>query len=271
MNSNPIGIFDSGIGGLTVVREVMKALPGESIVYFGDTARVPYGSKSRETVTKFSVQIMNFLLSHKAKAIVIACNTVCSNSFDELTKLYSLPIIEVVRPGALLGLKHAKNNRIGIIGTEATIRSGAYERVIKEMCPTATVFSKACPLFVPIAEERWNISHNPEITSKICELAAEAYLPELLFKKIDSLVLGCTHYPLLIDSLRKITGDVTIVNPAEEVAIQMKSYLKDNNLCNTGNVTHKFFASDNAEKFEQICSNILGDTFKTKKIDIENY
>ena len=196
MDNRPIGIFDSGVGGLTVVKQIIKALPNEDIIYFGDTARVPYGSKTKETVTNFSAQIIRFLLSKNVKTIIIACNTVSSNSYDELIKMFDLPIIEVVTPGVEACLNATKNKIVGIIGTEATVKSGAYEKKIRQKDNNIKVYSKACPLFVPLAEEGWT-------DNDISRQTAEIYLRDLTEKNIDSIILGCTHYPLLKKSSAK--------------------------------------------------------------------
>lgn len=265
MDNRPIGVFDSGVGGLTVAKEVIKVLPNENIIYFGDTARVPYGSKSKETVTKFSGQIIRFLMSKNVKAVVIACNTVSSNSFEKLKEEFSVPIVEVVTPGVEACIKATKNKIVGIIGTEATIKSGAYEKKLKEYDKNIKVFSKACPLFVPIAEEGW-------ADNEVARLTAEIYLKELLEKGIDSVVLGCTHYPLLKNCVRKVLGEgVSIVDPACAAALKMKEYLENNNMLadNLGEVS--FFVSDNTEKFDFICQSVLGKSCSAEKIDIDIY
>lgn len=267
MNNNPIGIFDSGVGGLTVVHEVQKALPNEEIIYFGDTARVPYGSKSKETITKYSKQIVHFLLSKNVKAIIIACGTVSSNSYEELTEAFDIPIIEMVTHGVNACLAVTKNNRVGVIGTEGTIRSHAYDTLLKKKCPEIEVYSKACPLFVPLAEEGWT-------NNSIAQLTTEIYLQELIDKKIDSLILACTHYPLLLDSIKKMVGDIEIINPAIEAADKMKFFLEANNLKRNGSEpspAHNFYISDNTEKFNRICQLVLGDDSHAQMVDIEKY
>lgn len=267
-NDNPIGIFDSGVGGLTVVKEVIKALPNENIIYFGDTARVPYGSKSKETVFKFSCQIINFLKTKNVKAIIIACNTVSSNCYEDLKKHFpDIPILEVVNPGVFSAIKVSKNFKIGIIGTEGTIKSGQYEFKIKQKINNSQVFSKACPLFVPLAEEGW---FENDITVNI----ANVYLKNLIKNNIDTLVLGCTHYPLLKNSIKKVLGEkINIIDPAFETALSMKKFLIENNLNNTSNnkIYHKFFVSDKNEKFDFICSLLLNKNYSAQKINIENY
>ncbi len=263
--SKAIGIFDSGIGGLTVVREVMKELPNENIIYFGDTARVPYGSKSKDTVTKFSEQIVRFLLSKDVKAIIIACNTVSSNSYDDLRSTFDIHFAEVVTPGAEACISGLKGSRVGVIGTEATIRSGAYERKLRQFMPDITVFSKACPLFVPLAEEGWT-------NNTVARITAEIYLQELIDKEIEALILGCTHYPLIADCIRGAAGFIRIVNPAEAVAANMKKFLTESNLLNDGQgAESRFFVSDNTYKFNRMCGLMLGNIYEAEKVDIERY
>ena len=219
-NNAPIGVFDSGLGGLTVVREIMRNLPDERIVYFGDTARVPYGSKSPDTIIRYSRQIVRFLEQQEVKAIVIACNTASALALDTVEKETSLPILGVVRPGADMAVASTKNNRIGVIATEGTIRSGLYNRLIREADPRMQVFTKACPLFVPLVEEGWT---KDPITKEV----ANRYLQELLDSEIDTLIMGCTHYPLLRSLLKEVVGDgVQLVNPAYETAQVLGKQIK---------------------------------------------
>lgn len=265
IDNRPIGIFDSGVGGLTVVKEVVKVMPNENIVYFGDTARVPYGSKSKETIYKFSCRIIRFLKEQNVKAIIIACNTVSSNCYEELKQQFpDIPIIEVLYSGVKSSIATTKNNKIGVIGTEGTIRSNKYEEEIKKIIPHAEVFSKACPLFVPLAEEGFT---DNQVTIDI----AKIYLEELN-NKIDCLILGCTHYPLLKDSIKKaLEGDIKIVNPALETAKKMQRYLEKNNMQNFDGGNYHFFVSDYSDKFNFICKKLLQKDYTTHKIDIENY
>mgnify|MGYP000463476893 CR=1 FL=1 len=208
----PIGVFDSGVGGLTVVREIMRNLPDERIVYFGDTARVPYGSKSKNTVIRYSRQIVHFLETQQVKAIVIACNTASALALDTIEKEIDLPIIGVVKPGAQMAVETTQNKRVGVIATESTIQSGLYQQLITEADPAITVYGKPCPLFVPLVEEGWT-------KDPITEEVARRYLAEILDKDIDTLIMGCTHYPLLRSLLRKVVGEkVTLVNPAYETS-----------------------------------------------------
>ncbi|MCD7904959.1 MAG: glutamate racemase [Clostridiales bacterium] len=266
MDTRPIGIFDSGVGGLTVAKQVIKAIPNEDTIYFGDTARVPYGTKSKETVTEFSRQIMRFLISKNVKAVVIACNTVSSNSYHELRAEFDIPIIEVVGPGVESCLEITKTNRVGIIGTSATIASGAYEKRLKAARPGIRVFQKPCPLFVSLAEEGFT-------ENDIAKLTVKTYLTELKEKNIDSLILGCTHYPMLKKTIGEFMGEsVKIVDPAVETAHKMKDCLRENNM--TGNETegkHIFYCSDDCGQFNLICKANLGIDYPVHKESAEKY
>lgn len=268
MDKRPIGIFDSGVGGLTVAKQIIKILPNEDIVYFGDTARVPYGSKSRETVTKFSEQIIRFLITKNVKAVVIACNTVSSNSYESLSETFcDLPIIEVVTPGVESCLKATKNKRVGLIGTKGTVSSGAYERKLKNADSEIQVFKKACPLFVPLAEEGW-------VDNEIARLTVEEYLRELVEKDIDSIILGCTHYPILKSVIGEFIGEkVIIVDPAKATALKLKEYLHNNDMLtdNKGEGRREFYVSDNYANFDKICESVLHYTCQAEKVDIEKY
>lgn len=270
-SSAPIGVFDSGVGGLTVAREIMRNLPDEHIVYFGDTARVPYGSKSQETVIRYSKQIVRFLQTQHVKAIVIACNTASALALDAIEGELDIPILGVLRPGAKVAAETTKNKRVGVIATESTIRSGMYGRYIKAHDPEITVYGKACPLFVPLVEEGW-------LKDPVTEEVARRYLKELLEKDIDSLILGCTHYPLIRSLMRKIVGDkVQLVNPAYETALELGRLLTREGLANDGSTNcagekYQFFVSDAAEKFAEFANSILPyDVKKTRKINIEEY
>ena len=267
----PIGIFDSGVGGLTVVREVMRNIPKERIIYFGDTARVPYGSKSKETILRYSRQIVNFLRSQDVKAIVIACNTASAFALEELSQEIDIPIIGVVKPGAKVACATTKNNRVGVIGTKGTIASGLYTELIQEINPNIHVVGKACPLFVPLVEENW-------LKDPVTKEVATRYLEELKEQDIDTLILGCTHYPLLRSMLRGIMGeDVTLVNPAYETACRLREMLHDMHLMNDQSLEegvnpHQFFVSDAAESFRDFANSILPcEIEKAKKINIEDY
>ncbi len=268
MDSRPIGVFDSGIGGLTVVKEIMDQLPGESIVYFGDTARVPYGTKSKETVTRFSFQCIKFLLEQKVKAIVIACNTASASSLDSIIQSFDIPVVGVVEPGAIAACNVTKANKIGIIGTEATVSSGAYEKEINVINNDVKMVFKACPLFVPIVEEGWQ-------DTEIADLTARQYLEELKGKGIDALVMACTHYPLLEQTIGRIMGEeIRLVNPAFETAKALKELLISLDIQNqeAAHGAYQFFVSDNPVKFKKVGENFLRKPIAhVQKIDIEKY
>lgn len=267
----PIGVFDSGVGGLTVVREIMRQIPNEKIVYFGDTARVPYGSKSKETVTRYSRQIVRFLQTMQVKAIVVACNTASAYALDELEKEIDVPIIGVVRPGAKVAVDATKNGRIGVIGTRATIGSDIYTTYIRQINPAVDVIGKACPLFVSLVEE--GLWQDP-VTDEI----AMRYLSELIDIDIDTLILGCTHYPLIRSTVGRIMGDhVTLVNPAYETARELKELLMEKGLFNPvppglGTNKYQFFVSDGAEQFIHFANSIIKyGILSAKIVNIEEY
>ena len=252
-DSRPIGIFDSGVGGLTVFSEIERALPGEEVVYFGDTARVPYGTKSKETVTKFSVENVEFLMRHNVKLVVVACNTASSLSLDFLKRCFRVPIIGVIEPGARNAVNITRNFKIGIIGTSATIYSGAYEKAIRKINSKIALFSQKCPLFVPLAEEGWT---GEKVTLDI----ASIYLEPLKKKGIDTLILGCTHYPLLKNTIERVMGRrVCLVDSAQAVAKEAKGILAASGLLNSspGKKRHKFFVSDQPENFIRLGGRIL--------------
>ena len=267
MDLRPIGIFDSGLGGLTVFKEIVSLMPNENIVYFGDTARIPYGSKSKETVTKFAMQNTRFLLSKNVKIVVVACNTASAYAYETLKKSFDIPIVAVIEPGAKAAVNATKNKRIGVVGTEGTIASGSFEKKILELDSSIKVFSKPCPLFVPLVEEGWT---DKEVTY----LVAKEYLEEFNEKEIDTLVLGCTHYPFLQDVIKKVLPDVMLINPALETARQVFEVLKENDMLNNSSEepTYYFYASDNLKKFESVASIFLNEKIKCEeKIDIEKY
>ncbi len=255
-HNSPIGVFDSGVGGLTVAREIMRQLPNERIVYFGDTARVPYGNKSKETVMKYSRQIVHFLMTQQVKAIVVACNTASAYALDELEHEVDIPIIGVVRPGARAAMEATKNGKIGVIGTEATISSGIYNRYIEKNDRSVKIIGKACPLFVPLVEE--GLWEDP-VTDEI----ARRYLAELIDRDIDTLILGCTHYPMIRSTVGRIMGrQVTLVNPAYETARELKEMLLEKGLESEhrpglGTELYRFFVSDAADKFQRFANSIL--------------
>ena len=270
-HNRPIGVFDSGVGGLTVAREIMRQLPNERIVYFGDTARVPYGNKSRETITKFSRQIVRFLETQQINAIVVACNTASAYALEELEKEVDLPMIGVVKPGVRAALGATKNKKIGVVATEATIHSGIYSRYIEKNDKDVTVLGKACPLFVPLVEE--GLWEDP-VTDEI----ARRYLAELIDSGIDTLILGCTHYPMLRSTVAKIMGEsVTLVNPAYETARELKQLLEEKDLESEhrpglGTELYRFFVSDAADKFQRFANSILTyGILSAKVINIDEY
>lgn len=270
-NNAPIGVFDSGVGGLTVAREIMRQIPDERIIYFGDTARLPYGTKSQETIIRFARQIVNFLKTKNVKAIVVACNTASAYALETIEREVDIPIIGVVKPGARTAAASTQNKRIGVIATEGTIGSGMYTRFIHEIDPDVAVFGKACPLFVPLVEE--GMLHD-----FVTEEIANRYLAELKAQKIDTLILGCTHYPLLRSLLGKCMGEnVSLVNPAYETAVSLRELLTEQGILaepkkNGGQPRHEFYVSDGAAKFEVFANGILPyDVRKTQILDIEAF
>ena len=270
-NNKPIGVFDSGVGGLTVFRELINELPRERLIYFGDTARVPYGSKSKDTVTKYSEQIVRFLLEQNVKAIVVACNTASAMALDTIEKEIDIPIIGVVKPGAQTAVKATEVNKVGVIGTEATISSEMYSDYIRSIDDTIKVIGKSCPLFCPLVEE--GLWEDP-----VTEEIARRYLMELVDTGIDTLILGCTHYPLIKRTIQRVVGeDITLVNPAYETALECKRMLKEKELLNEEPIhisenAFTFYVSDEAEKFRRFANSILPmGILGAKKIDIERY
>lgn len=255
----PIGIFDSGLGGLTVLKELKRVLPNESFIYFGDTARVPYGTRSPETIIEYAIQDENFLLSKNVKLMIAACGTVSSVAYETAKKL-SVPFFEVVTPAAVSAVKATKNNRIGVIGTTATINSGSFNKVINSVNSNISVFSNACPLFVQLVESGW-INDDDVVTVE----TAKRYLEPLINDNIDTLIMGCTHFPILRDIIAKIVGnDVSLINPGDSVALAVKEYLIHNDMLNIDKVTYqKFYVSDKSATFSTTASILLGE-------DIEN-
>lgn len=246
----PIGIFDSGVGGLTVYKAIRSAFPEEDLIYFGDTARVPYGPKSRNTIIEYSVQNARFLLQKGIKILIVACNTSSAVALPELMALTNIPIIGVIGPGAEMAARLTQTKRIGVIGTEGTVRSEAYSRAISEIIPEAEVFSRACPLFVPLVEEGW-LEH-PATRQIVHE-----YLDPYLALDIDTLVLGCTHYPLLKEMISEVLGArVALVDSADAIASYLRSLLPAEYDGQAG--IDKFYVSDNEDKFARIAGRILG-------------
>ncbi|MCM1159163.1 MAG: glutamate racemase [Bacteroidales bacterium] len=266
--NNPIGVFDSGVGGLTVAREIMRQLPGEDLVYFGDTARVPYGSKSKKTVLKYSRQIVRFLRTKEVKAVVVACNTASALALDEIAGEVDIPVIGVVKPGAKMAVETTKTGNVGIIGTESTIKSGIYNDYIRELNPEVTVVSKACPLFVPLVEEGL-------LEDRVTDDIVARYLHEMKEYRVDALVLGCTHYPLIRNTIKRFMGeDVHLVNPAFETAKCLKELLTEQGILNTGRhkPEYEYYVSDGVDKFISFADSVLPcHVTDTRVIDIESY
>ena len=254
-----IGVFDSGVGGLTVVRELSNKLPNERIIYFGDTARVPYGIKSKSTIIRFSLENILFLLKQNVKMIVVACNTSSSIALPVIKKHFSIPIVGVIVPGVKEAVFSNKNKRIGVIGTKATIGSGAYQKEIKKIDAQIKVFARACPLFVPLAEENWL---NEESTKDI----VKKYLTPFKKARVDTLILGYTHYPLLKDAIQKFMGkSVRLVDSSEQVALETKHILaRAGMLANKRrkNSQDIIYVSDESESFKELAQRILGSKFK---------
>ncbi len=271
MDERPIGVFDSGMGGLTAVRQMFRLLPGEDIVYFGDTGRVPYGGRSAETIVRYARQDVAFLRSFDLKAIVIACGTVSTTALSVLKKENAIPILGVVEPAARAAAEATRNGRIGVIGTKATIRSGAYENAIRALKPDVVLSAKACPLLVPLVEEG-RVQRGDKVTERV---VAE-YLTSLREESVDTLVLGCTHYPLLSDVIGDFMGkDVTLIDTGEQAARAIADLLTRQNKRSDGKSegNRKFFASDSPEDFAAMASMFLGSdiTECAEHIAIEEY
>ncbi len=253
-NPDPIGVFDSGIGGLTVVAELQHLLPAENIFYIGDTARVPYGGKTRRTVERYSVEIGGLLLAEQAKLIVVACNTASALAVPRMRKIFKVPVLGVVAPGAEAAVMATKNRRIGVIGTRATVASGAYEHAIRLLAPAAHVVSSACPLLVPLIEE--GLFDDPVTDEMLAR-----YLAPILSENVDTLVLGCTHYPLLHRAITRATGPgIALVDSAKNCAAAVKSLLSEQNLAAPQDrLGHLNIAlTDPAEGFLRVAQNALG-------------
>ena len=248
-----IGVFDSGVGGLTVVRELFRQLPYEDIIYFGDTARVPYGIKSKETVIKFSIENILFLLKQEVKLICVACNTASSFAVPVIKNNFRVPIIGVIAPGAREAVYASQNKRIGVIGTKGTIKSRTYEREIKQLNRKVKVTAVSCPLFVPFVEEGW-------LDGEVVQSVAKKYLKPLKDTGVDTVILGCTHYPLLKPVIQKILGpQVTLIDSAKQVAFEVKKILAGEEMLNhTKGGRHRFYVSDNPEWFSSLAQRFMG-------------
>jgi glutamate racemase len=252
----PIGVFDSGIGGLTVVRALLARLPHENIVYFGDTARVPYGPKSPQVVREYAAQDVGFLMGHRVKMVVVACNTVSAVALDVVQKLARVPVVGVIQPGAEAAVRASVKRRIGIIGTQATVNSDAYAHAIRSLAPEVQVISTPCPLFVPLAEEGW-------IDHQVTRLVAKEYLFPLTLEKIDTLILGCTHYPVLAPAIEAAVGTgVTLIDSGLAAAVEVERLLDEHDLRNRSvQRPHlQFFVSDIPAKFAEVGERFLGQT-----------
>ena len=253
-NESAIGVFDSGIGGLTVLQKIIETLPKENTVYLGDTARAPYGTKSVETVLRYSFENTEFLVQKGVKAVVVACNTSTAIALTQLRDSLSIPVIGVIEPGVRRAIKSTKNKKVGVIGTEATIQSGAYTRALKEADGGVEVYSRACPLFVPLVEEGWT-------DNDVVEMTVKAYLGSLKQSGIDALILGCTHYPLLKKAIREFIGSgVRLVDSAEETAREVETTLKKAVLTRrNGEGIHSFFVTDAPDRFIEVGRRFLGE------------
>ncbi len=273
-DNRPVGVFDSGIGGLTVLREIWNEVPEESTIYFGDTSRSPYGTKSRSTIIRYSLQNMKFLESKGVKMIVIACNTASSYAYQELKARASVPVVEVVTPGADVACRATKNGKIGIIATKGTISTGVYKKTVEDRAEklgmkNIEIYQQACPLFVSLAEEGW---WDKEVT----KLTAEEYLKPLKDAGVDTLVMACTHYPLLSKVIQEVMGDnVVLVNTGEATAKVVKELLDKEGTASVGNnnPVREFYTSDEPELFEQIAAPFLGEGHpsSTKRFTTDRY
>jgi glutamate racemase len=251
VSSLPIGVFDSGIGGLTVAREVFRQLPEESVLYLGDTARVPYGPRGPETITRFALELAGFLLARQVKALVIACNTVSAIAADAIREVAPCPVFDVVNPTVRAAVAASRNGVLGVIGTVTTVRSGIYGHLAREIRPDVEVVGQECPLFVPIAEE--NLEKHP-----VARLMADEYLRRFKGTGVDTLILGCTHYPLLRNVIGEVIGpEVRLVDSAHPTAAELRRYLEENGLRAQGTPEHRFFVTDASYKFLQIANGIL--------------
>ena len=256
MNKHPIGIFDSGIGGLTVVKAVKKVLPNEDIIYLGDTARLPYGTKSTDAIIQFSIEDTEFLVDRGTKYIVIACYSSASVALDTLKERFKVPVIGVIKPGVRKALQLSKTRRIGVLGTSLTIYSGAYEKAFKELDASTEILGRACPLFVPLVEEGW-------LDHKATYLVAKEYLEPLKKDNVDTLLLGCTHYPLLIKVIREIMGDINYVDASVEVGVELAGKLKELDMENPGaGGRMSIYLTDLSMNFKEIGERFLGEPMK---------
>jgi glutamate racemase len=266
LNRKPIGIFDSGIGGMTVAKSIFDILPNENVIYLGDTARLPYGTKSKETVIVYSIESLKFLISKKVKLIVVACNTASSVAVSFLQKITKIPVIGVISPGSKAASVYTKNGKIGVIGTKGTVRSKSYIKNIHKYNPRLEIHSQPCSLFVQLAEDGWT-------ENRIAELTAVEYLKGIKEKGIDTLILGCTHYPILKKTIGKVMGKgVKLVDSGEETAKEVKKILEEKNLLNLqkSKGKHKFFVTDFPDNFKIISERFLGQKImEVKKVKLQ--
>ncbi len=260
-----IGIFDSGLGGLTALREAMRLMPNEDFIYFGDTGRVPYGTRSRDTIIQYAKQAMNFFASHNVKAVLAACGTVSSVALKDLKASFDFPIIGVVEGAANSAIKETKNKKIGIIGTSATISSGSFEKALKSLCRDAQTMGIACPLFVPLVENGF-VQKDDCVTLEV----ARRYLQPIKDFGADTLILGCTHFPIISEVISQILPSVTLINSGSEAAKQLTELMGNNS---SGNGRVEYYVSDSPENFSSVASIFLGEDFTggVKKIEIQNY
>ena|SRR3989344_3894775 len=255
MNKNsPIGIFDSGVGGFTVIKEILKELPNESLIYLGDTARIPYGTRSKGLITKFSLEMVSFLLKHQIKFLVVACNTISATCLKEIQNFSHVPVLGVINPAAKYAVDITKTQHIGVIGTRATIASGIYEKEIMNLNPDTKVLSKSCPLFIHFAEE--GFTDHPAL-----KYVAEDYLKKFTDSKIDTLILGCTHYPLLRDTIQDVVGkEITLIDSAGPTAKELRKILAKKNLLSKNKEPEfRFYVTDAPERAKEIAEKFFGE------------
>ena len=267
-NKQPIGVFDSGLGGLTVVKQLQRILPNEYLVYFGDTARIPYGTKSKWLIQRFAMEDALFLLDFNIKILVVACNTASSSALPVLQDRLDIPVVGVVEPGAHAAVAATRNKKIGVIGTSATIASGSYARSIKALMPQAEIFNQACPLLVSLVEEGW-------LDDEVTVLTLKKYLKPLMEARVDTIILGCTHYPLLEPVIRRIVGpEVTLIDSGKETAKAVQQILKDHQLLNPDSKKgeDQYFVSDSPEAFAKVGSLFLGKPLPgVKRVDFDRF
>lgn len=265
MRNNPIGIFDSGVGGLTVAKEIMNLLPNEKIIYLGDTARAPYGTEEKTTITQFALEQANFLLKNNVKLLVVACNTITSTCFNEIQKSSLVPVLGVITQTARKAANQSKTKKVAVIGTNATIKSNMYPKVLKDIDPQIKVFCQACPLFVPLVENNF-VSHPATLS------LAKEYLGKFSKSKVDTIILGCTHYPFLSTSIQKVVGDeVVLIDCAPPTALEVKKILEENNLLSPtyslgSDPKYQFYFTGSLSKVRSIASRIIDeDLLKNSK------